>query len=72
MSTPYYGMLSMCYLKHCYLCGVHHGSGLVYCLSCMDGRFSEVEKDAKIRAITGDREDHRFWMLDHPEEGSWT
>jgi hypothetical protein len=58
---------SQCFLKHCYLCGTHHGHSARYCLACLNERYNEVERDAKIRAITSDQADHRYWSVDHPD-----
>lgn len=42
-----------CFLVHCLLCGQHHENTNHYCMTCMAGRFDAVEKDAKIRAYSG-------------------
>lgn len=59
--------ISECLFKHCYLCGTHHGHSGLYCLICIETRYAEIEKDAKIRAITSDNADHRLWVAGHPD-----
>jgi hypothetical protein len=65
--TPF--TLSECICKHCYTCGAHHGASGKYCEDCMLNHYDLVEKDAKIRGLSGDNRDHRFWLIDHPEQG---
>lgn len=43
----------MCCLKHCRLCGNHHGHPGPYCHPCLEHRWEMVEKDARARALLG-------------------
>lgn len=58
-------VLIECLLKHCYICGEHHGASGVYCASCVADRYEDVRKDAEIRGLSGDHRDHRWWSYGH-------
>lgn len=52
MQTPSYGFME-CFLVHCLLCGQHQRGTNHYCATCMSTRFEDVEKDAKVRSLSG-------------------
>ncbi len=69
MITEAYSYLPECLLKHCYICGCHHGGSGLYCHGCLEKRYELVTKDAEIRCKFGDLKDHRFWASEHAEQG---